>query len=282
MKKSKQEHSEDRAEAMSENEVAARAFIEFCATIAALRDPETGCPWDLQQNHKSLSRFMLEEAYEAVEAMHGDSVEDLRDELGDVLLQVVLNAQIAKDDGAFNIAQVIRAIDDKMKRRHPHVFGGETFGSAAEHRARWEQLKAEEKKSENRGIFAKLSKHGSANLVAMEIGKIAKRIQFDWNDASEVWSQLSSEVSELSEALEGAKFIADEPVMAELGDVYFTLAQLCRHLGVDPEIMALQGNRKFTERFAIVEKLAYEQGVDVTKADADQLESLWQLAKTKK
>lgn len=258
------------------------AFTDFCQTIAALRDPESGCPWDLKQTHQSLTRFMLEEAYEAVEVMQEGSPEDLKDELGDVLLQVVLNAQVAKDDRHFEIRDVIHAIDEKMKRRHPHVFGDETFGSPEEHRARWDELKAQEKAKSSKGVFDNLPRHTCANHVAMEIGKRAKKIDFDWEDCRQVWEQLQSEVAELEGALKSSNFTADKSVNAELGDVYFTLGQLCRHLSADPEVIAVGGNRKFTDRFAVLEQLARDDGLNVNEVGSAKLEELWSRAKAKK
>lgn len=261
------------------------AFADLAATVAALRDPQCGCPWDLKQDHASLRRYMIEEAYEAAEAMAAGDDDAMREELGDVLLQVVLNAQIAHDRGAFAIADVARGIDAKMRRRHPHVFGTQAEKqalSSEQVRANWDIIKSGEKASHGeaprKGLFAGVEGVGPAAIQAHKIGKLAARIRFDWDAPAEVLAQVRSEVDEVADALrQGA---ASGVIAEEIGDVYFSLAQLCRHVGVDPEVVALDANRKFLRRFAALEDLAAQRGQDVAKASREDLEGLWRDVKT--
>ena len=272
---------------MNDFKAAAAAFAGFCETIAKLRDPVEGCPWDLQQTHDSLRRYMIEEAYEAAREMSGADVDAshsrrLCEELGDVLLQVVLNAQVAADRRGFEIADVITAIDSKMRRRHPHVFGSEEDRqnrAMTSIKSNWEAIKSEEKKNRANadGFFSGITGY-PATIEAYEIGKRAAKIKFDWNSPAEVLAKLLSEVEEMKDEWESGDRAA---LMAELGDVYFSLAQFSRHIGVDPEVIALDGNRKFLARFAEVEALAKKRGIKIPESDQATLEALWEEAKGK-
>ena len=262
------------------------AFAGFVATIERLRDPKDGCPWDLKQDFLTLRRYMLEEAYEAIEAMTGGEPGDIQGELGDVLLQVVLNAQVAKDKGLFDIKDVILDIDEKMRRRHPHVFG-DTQGekvSVEDVKNRWQEIKEQEKgrSGGEKGFFADIKKDAPypASILADKIGKRSKKIAFDWQSPKEVLAHLESEISELKAEVEKPEK-QEAAIENELGDVFFTLSQLARHLGKDPETMAACGNDKFLKRFAALEKLAHERGVVLKDADAATKEKIWQDAKKK-
>lgn len=263
-------------------------FAAFCRTVSALRTPGSGCPWDLQQTHQSLRRYMLEEAYEAANAMGEGRDKDICDELGDVLLQVVLNAQIGADARSFHLGDVIAGIDAKMRRRHPHVFArGEQDGeiSVAEIRAKWDQIKKTENPARSdvrKGIFeaAECHKVRPATSQARKIGEVAAKIRFDWLKVEDVFAQFRSEVDELA-----AEIAPDSPhdqgkIEAEIGDVYFSLAQLCRHLGVEPEVAAQSGNDKFLRRFRKMEKIAEGDGKDVGSLSLGEMENLWRLAKS--
>ncbi len=263
-------------------ERAGKAFVEFCRTVAALRHPKFGCPWDLRQNHKLLVRFLLEESYEAAEAMMAEDRVEIAKELGDVLLQVVLNAQVGKDEGHFDIITVIEGINQKMRRRHPHVFAQEEYGDEASHRQRWHQLKAEENSGGAKTVFSKISVRAPATIAAYEIGKRAREISFDWNRVQDVWKQFQSEVVEVDQALTRSQYQSSQDVEDELGDVYFSLAQVCRHLELDPEVVALQGNRKFLTRFAKMERLADQTGINLSQCGQGVLERLWLEAKKMK
>lgn len=258
-------------------DAAAKAFARFCSTVGALRDPKTGCPWDLEQTHATLRKYMLEEAYEAVHAMGENDPKELSGELGDVLLQVVLNAQLALDAKKFSIVDVIDGIDAKMIRRHPHVFAKETRQEGS-----WDAIKAEEKKAAGTAkpekIFDAADKMHPASAQAVKIGKIASSINFDWDDANEVFAQVRSEVEEVAEEL--AKTERDPARLAdEIGDLYFSLAQLSRHLGLEPEVVALDANKKFLRRFAKLEEIAKAKGQDPRTASREGLEALWKAVK---
>lgn len=261
----------------------AQAMQDFCRTIATLRDPRLGCPWDLKQDHVSLRRYMIEEAYEAADAMTGDDAPALRDELGDVLLQVVLNSQVARDHGRFSLLEVIQAIDAKMRRRHPHVFGNEAerlARSSTEISHKWQAVKAAEKLAQTQkseGLFSDLSPRHPASLEAVAIGKVAAKIKFDWADAAPVFEQVRAEVAELDAEMQ----LRDPCRLAdEIGDIYFSLAQLCRHLHLDPEVVALDANRKFLRRAAAMEELAKKRGMRLDALTSVQLEDLWREVKS--
>ena len=270
-----------------QNQDTLEAFTEFCKTIAKLRDPNTGCPWDIQQTHKSLRKYMIEEAYEASNAMGSDQDQDICDELGDVLLQVVLNAQIAADKGNFSIVDVIKSIDDKMKRRHPHVFQKEVHDGNVDldslHK-QWHDIKAQEKAQNSQkesGVFAKakVKKVHPATSQAYKIGRIASDINFDWSDLEDVFQVVKSEFMELEQAWQESTSSDRAHVLEEIGDLYFSLAQLCRHLEEEPEIVAQAGNNKFLRRFSNLEQLAKIEGIDLAQASKDQLLSLWKKVK---
>lgn len=285
---------------MSKNR--ADLFEEFCQTIAQLRHPQDGCPWDLKQTHYSLCRYMLEEAYEAVEAMSlgGKKAGNLiQEELGDVLLQVVLNAQIAQDEKTFTIEGVIDSINQKMRRRHPHVF--EPSGSVVTDQSikqSWETIKQQEKAQESKyrtkltAQLATIAKSFPATIQAQKIGRLTEKINFDWSHPSEVLNQVQSELDEVKEALHRASptqilqesHAIQEPqpppeyldaVAEEIGDVYFSLAQLCRHLGLDSEVVALKANTKFTTRLTKLETLALSQGTTIEQATRKAREEWW-------
>ena len=257
---------------------AKEAFGRLCETIAALRHPTTGCPWDLEQTHASLRRYMIEEAYEAADVMDPARPDKMREELGDVLLQVVLNSQLALDAGTFNISDVISGLDAKMRRRHPHVFGESESNYTPQHqdkskiRAKWEEIKSKENAASGEaksGVFAsiKAGQVTPASRHAVAIGKIARRIAFDWSDPQEVLRQVESEIAELRHEIINSKNPAK--IHEEMGDVFFSLGQLCRHLEIDPEICAIDGNKKFLTRFESLERLAIDEGIDIESAGTE-------------
>lgn len=262
-------------------------FKGLCETIAALRHPVTGCPWDLEQTHATLRKYMIEEAYEAAEVMDPPQPLKLVDELGDVLLQVVLNAQLGSDQGDFSIIDVVQGLDAKMRRRHPHVFGSddERLQRGRESiRTKWEDVKKAEKQGENArktlGLFSSL-KPGTvtpALQMSVAIGKIAKKIHFDWPNVDGVLDQFKSEVQELEAEITSGD--DKNKIYEELGDVFFSLGQLCRHLEIDPEICAMDGNRKFLNRFNALEEIAKSEGIDAGQSNVETLERLWEVAKS--
>jgi len=245
-------------------------LVRFAEVVRRLREE---CPWDRQQTHESLVRYVIEETYEVVEAIGTGDPTLLEEELGDLLLQVFLHSAIAAQAGEFTIADVAHAISEKMVRRHPHVFGDVSVDNA-EHVARnWEQIKAAEKGDRAAGTPSVLDGvPGSlpALSYASELARKAAKVGFDWDDVSEIWDKLEEEIGELR----------DEPgSVEELGDVLFVLVNLARHLGHDPEGAMRLASAKFRTRFGVVERLARERGIDPATATIADLDPLWDEAK---
>lgn len=267
---------------------AGAAFAEFVKTVAALRHPEHGCPWDLKQTHQSLRKYMIEEAYEAAEAMLSGDHSHLLEELGDVLLQVVLHAELATNNGRGSIKEIIDGINDKMLRRHPHVFDDEyknSLGGSPDEaliKKKWQEIKAAEKpeQMQYKSHFDEKKLPGfPASLQAEAIGKLAKTIGFDWSEPSQVIEQVRSELDELESELEQIQ-PDRSAIEAEMADVFFSAYQLSRHLGLDPEACAQLGNVKFRHRFAKVEALAADRSINISsETPTAVLEALWQEAK---
>ena len=254
------------------------ALSELIEIVAQLRDPEGGCPWDLEQSHASLAPYVLEEAHEVADAIrHGDD-DHLAEELGDLLLQVVLHAQIASEAGHFNLEQIARGISIKLVRRHPHVFGGEA--------ASWEAIKAAEQ-AECEGHTPSASPlsdrlagkvRGQPALAgAMTISKKAATAGFEWDDIEGVWRKVHEELGELKEAVGEAMASGDNAhAQEELGDMLFTLVNVARWCGLDPEAGLAGTNRRFLDRFSRVEAAL---GGDLQGRSIRELEGLWQQAK---
>lgn len=249
--------------------------------MAQLRDPEGGCPWDLEQDFKSLVPYTLEEAYEVAEAAESGDSEDLREELGDLLLQVVFHAQIGREKGLFDFDSVSNGIADKLIRRHPHVFADMNFETPEDRQAFWEASKREEKaergKSEAvQSVLGDVPPDLPALMVAQKLQKRAARHGFDWPSLDPVFDKLQEEIDELQEAvvLKDINHIAEE-----LGDVLFVLANLARHLGVDAEAALRTGNRKFRRRFQHIEKRVTETGASLDQQSLTTLDAYWNEAK---
>ena len=240
--------------------------------MAALRDPQGGCPWDLEQDFRSIAPYTIEEAYEVADAIARDDLGALRDELGDLLLQVVFHARMAEERGAFAFPDVVHAIVDKLIRRHPHVFGAEAArGDADEQLVRWEDIKARERATQGTGGGALdgVVMAAPALLRAQKLGKRAARVGFDWESVAGVQRKLAEELGELDAARSQAE------VHSELGDVLFTVTQLARHLGVDAEHAARDAADRFEARFRHMERsLGSLDG-----ATAETLETAWEAAK---
>lgn len=248
--------------------------------MARLRDPENGCPWDVEQNFETIAPYTVEEAYEVADAIYRDNMADLKDELGDLLFQVVFHAQMAKEAGAFDFYDVVEGISKKMTRRHPHVFGDQTIGSAAEQTEAWERLKDRERAAnpgENNSVLDGLAMALPAVRRAEKLQKRAARVGFDWPDSGPVFAKIREELTELEAEL------APEPdtqrIESEVGDVLFACVNLARHLGVDPEQALAGTNRRFTERFQFVEQRLHEQNRDITQEPLEALDALWDKAK---
>jgi tetrapyrrole methylase family protein/MazG family protein len=242
-------------------------------TVSHLRSPE-GCPWDREQTYHSLRGGVLEEAYEAVEAIDADDVAGLQEELGDLLLMIVFQTQIATEMGDFRMVDVISGIDAKLKHRHPHVWGEVQVEGAGEVVTRWEELKREEKKDRSSlldGVPAAMS----ALLKAVAYGERAARVGFDWSDEAAVAEKVREELEELAAAE------TLEAVEAELGDLLFAIANWARHLGVEPETALRKADARFAARFRAMEAWAEGEGQELESMELDRLEALWQSIKAK-
>lgn len=268
-----------------------QAFLDFHKTVEALRNKETGCAWDLEQTFSSLRPFMIEEAYEAGHEMTKTPLDAsaLSEELGDVLFQVFLNSQLGKEADLFDLLEVTQKINAKIKRRHPHVFGSEedkkNRTNLKEIHRRWAEIKAEEAAAQGKkslpGFFGKLNSPGLPPLEkARKIGEKSKEIGFDWSTLESCFKHLCSEVDELG-------VVVSEPVdsdqqnrlLDEIGDVFFTLAQVCRLAGINSELAAEHGNQKFLKRFLKVEEMAKSEARIVQNLSQIELEKYWQKAK---
>lgn len=252
-------------------ETAQGSFDSFVRIVAKLRSPE-GCPWDREQTHESLKPYVVEEAYEVVEAIDQGHPATLSDELGDLLLQVVLHAQVADETGSFDITDVIRAIASKMVRRHPHVFGDISVSCAQEVLTNWETIKKAERE-ESKGMFAGIPRHMPALQAAQEVQGRAARVGFDWKEVQPVLDKVAEEIRELKSSQSA------QEVQEELGDVLFALVNVARHLGVNAEMALRSANRKFVERFTRMEELAREQELDFASLPLEQQDELWNRAK---
>ncbi len=251
------------------------SFDSFVRIVQRLRAPD-GCPWDRQQTHESLKPYVVEEAYEVVEAIDKGDPATISEELGDLLLQVVLHAQVAQEAEEFDITDVISAIAAKMVRRHPHVFGDVAVSGAEEVLVNWEAIKRTEREEKEEGetMFAGIPKHMPALQAAQEIQGRAARVGFDWKEIQPVLDKVCEEVEELSRAQNAAER------QAELGDILFALVNVARHLGVNAEMALRSSNQKFVERFTAMEKLAAKQGVDFATLELEQQDALWNQVKT--
>lgn len=258
---------------------------QFIATVARLRAPD-GCPWDREQTHKTLARYLLEEAYEVLEAIHEGDPEKLKEELGDLLLQIVLNAQVATDEGQFTIQDVAEGINAKMIRRHPHVFADAKVEDARGVVNQWQKLKQEEKKSrqeEAKSALSGVPRTMPALMQALKVSEKAVNQGFEWNNEADVWDKLESEIVELKEAISSPLMTqpekhsqAKEEVALEFGDMLFCMVNLARWHALDPEECLLMTINKFRERFEWMERNAPGP---LKEQNADELNDLWEKAK---
>lgn len=261
--------------------LAGETFAAFVDTIAALRAPN-GCPWDREQTHESIARNMIEEAYEAVDAIEQHDATHLREELGDVLLQVVLQSQIAADAGEFTVADVCRDVNAKMIRRHPHVFGEAAAGSAEDVLSIWDNVKLAEKSAadaqaeEPEGLLDSVPVSFPALLQAYKISRKAVAAGFEWDTVEDVWAKVEEEIAEFKQACRSDDAQAKE---LEFGDVLFSLVNVARKEGIDAETALRVTCRKFRERWAFMEDAAWGQGKRIEELDMDEMQQLWDQAK---
>lgn len=248
--------------------------------MARLRDKDTGCPWDIEQDFDSIRHYTIEEAYEVSDAIERKDFEDLRDELGDLLLQPVYHAQMASEEGLFDIGDVVFAVTSKLIRRHPHVFGEDEPGNAASSEKRWENIKAMERayKAERRGgekppsVLDDVPPALPALLRAGKLAKRAARVGFDWPDTRAVIAKLREELDEVEEALALGD---DDAKLEEIGDLLFAVANLARHAGIDGEAALREANAKFVRRFEYVEARARQDGIELSEAGLEKLDGYW-------
>lgn len=240
-----------------------------------LRHPTKGCPWDLEQDHQSLLRYLIEESYEYIYATKINDTEEMEEELGDVLLQVLLHAQIGSERKAFDIYSVAKKLNDKMIRRHPHVFEKPDPNITTEElHIRWDKIKKTEKKKSVAGIFSDKDLAAPPLLAAYKIGKKSHKAEFDWDSASEVMNKVEEELKELKEEIAKNDLQRSKE---EMGDLIFTMAQLARHLNLDPHECLLAANKKFVDRYSELEKLAHPK--KSTELNREQKEALWKKVK---
>jgi len=251
------------------------SFEAFQEVVAHLRSPE-GCPWDREQNHQTLKPYLLEEAYELVEAIDQENVAAMREELGDLLLQVVFHAQIANEDGDFGMKDVLAGIHRKLVSRHPHVFGDVFVKDSSEVLRNWENLKAEERKmngEEQKGILDGIPQALPALIQAQEFQKRAARVGFDWSNVDDVLHKVEEELRELVAAKDSINQVD------EYGDILFSLVNLARWLKIDAESALRQANQRFRQRFTYIERHAREQGKKLADLSLAEMDALWEKAK---
>jgi nucleoside triphosphate diphosphatase len=243
-----------------------------------LRDPERGCPWDRAQTFATIAPYTLEEAFEVADAIERDDLDALREELGDLLFQVVFHARLAEEQGAFTFADVARGLADKMRRRHPHVFGAGEVADAAAQTVAWETHKALERAGRQQGALDGVPLGLPALARAQKLGRRAARVGFDWPDADAVREKIREETQELEDAIAG-RDRAPEAVDEEFGDLLFTMVNLARHLDVDAEGALRRASLKFERRFREVEARLAASGRTPEQAAPAELERLWSQAK---
>mgnify|MGYP003650432908 FL=1 len=258
----------------------ASAFLKLIDVMSRLRTPESGCPWDLEQSYATIAPYTIEEAYEVADAIERGDMTDLKEELGDLLFQVVFHSQMAAEDGAFDIADVTNGIAEKMVRRHPHVFESPDDRSATEQTRAWERIKADERASKasevNPSALDGVALSLPALLRAEKLQNRAARVGFDWAEAEPIFDKLAEETQEVRDAIQSG--IRDD-IEDELGDLLFVAANLSRRLDVDPEQALRRANAKFERRFRAMEAEATADGVNFADLTLDEQESYWQRVK---
>ena len=256
---------------------AARQLARLRAIMHRLRAPG-GCPWDAEQTHESLVPNLIEEAYETVDTIQRGDHEHLKEELGDLLLQVIFHSELAEEAGRFTLDEVARGISDKLVRRHPHVFAQSDAATADAVLQQWDEIKRDEKGDQQQSYLHGVGKGLPALLRAAKLQKKASKTGFDWPDEAGVLAKLREELDELETAIQSGDSAATNE---ELGDLLFSVVNLARFRKLDPEVLMAAANTKFEQRFAAMEQSLQSQGLDLPSASLDQMEQSWQAAKTR-
>ena len=245
-----------------------------------LRNPETGCPWDKEQTFETIAPYTIEEAYEVADAIENNDQRSLKDELGDLLFQVVFYAQMSKEDGGYDFDDIATTISDKMVRRHPHVFGNTEYRSSETQTIAWEEQKAQERSqnSNENGALDGVARALPALLRAQKLQKRAARVGFDWQEVEPVIEKIREEIDEVTDALRDPANTAH--ISEEIGDLLFACVNLARHAGVDAEQALRSGNDKFQRRFQSIENSLQDTGKRVEECSLDELEKHWVIAKS--
>ena len=255
-----------------------KGMLRLQEIMRALRDPEGGCPWDIEQNFSSIAPYTVEEAYEVADAIERENWDDLKNELGDLLLQTVYHTQMAEEENLFNFNDVVNQISEKMIKRHPHVFGSLKQNKTSDQQIKdWEAIKADERVKKNQtGILDDVALNLPALVRSLKLQKRAARVGFDWPTVSKVLKKVEEETKELVEAKE---FESQERIKEEFGDLMFSIVNLGRHLKVDPEEALKKANKKFITRFKFIEDEIKSQGRNLEDTSLEEMEQLWQSAK---
>ena len=264
-----------------EGDILKRTFSRLHEIVGILRSPE-GCPWDQEQTHESLRKNLIEETYEVLETIDEDDPEHMREELGDLLLQIMLHSQMEEELGTFDVFDVIQGLNDKLIFRHPHVFGDTNAGNAEEALQNWEGMKAEEKrrkgvKPETQSALSGIPRDLPALMKAYKLQKKASKVGFDWDNITDVIAKIREEIDELQEAID-AGAPAEEQI-SELGDLLFAATNAARFINADPEEALTRTNLKFVKRFEYIEQSLKDKGRSLEESNLEEMEALWQEAK---
>lgn len=243
----------------------------FWALVDTIRRIRKECPWDREQDHHSIRKYLLEECFEAAEAIDEGDSSKLKEELGDILIQVIFHSILAEEVGAFKLEEVLKETKEKLIRRHPHVFGGKNLSKGEEVLRQWEEIKEEEGRE---SVLAGVPRSLPALLRAYRVTEKARVVGFDWESAKEVWQKVIEELGELKKAMRN-----QERVEEEMGDVLFVLVNLSRHLGIDPEAALQKSTERFIKRFFYIEEKAKEKGLNLRDMSIGEMDALWEKAK---
>ena len=268
-------------EAMVDNRKIGRIH-ELLDIMQQLRTPETGCPWDLEQDFSTIAPYTIEEAYEVADAIEKSDLHSLKDELGDLMFQVVFHSQMAAEQEEFTFSDVIDSISDKMIRRHPHVFGHGNVITSEEQTVSWEEIKAAEREAKGNGTRVSILDDVPVGMPAMsravKLQKRAARVGFDWPSTLEVFNKIKEETRELEVEIQANR---TEAIEEEFGDLLFVFANLARHLGIDPEKAVRKTNAKFERRFKGIEQELDNKGKNLSDCSLEELDGLWDMMKEK-